>query len=189
MYASVQDTAVITCTKTGLRTIIAYKDEPWIGKAKCALEGAIFRYDSKSGTKMDNIKDIPESAIVARLEGSWKGKIYITSSGSSTKHLLIDVTDMPPLKKVVPNLEAQKENESRVVWQAVTSAIHAKKFEQATKKKTEIEDAQRQLAKKRAEAKEVFQPVYFNVKEDGRPTLTDAGKSAVAGQLSGKWSI
>lgn len=189
LYAAVQDTAVISCAKTGLKTIIYYKDEPWIGKPKQAVEGVIFRYDPNSRTRIDNIRDVPEDAIVARLEGSWKGKIYILGPKSSQKHCLIDVTDMAPVKKTVPSLSAQASNESRVVWDPVTQAILAKKFEYATKKKTEIEDAQRKLAKERNETNTKFEPKYFVVNEDGRPTLSAAGEAALKGQHDESWTL
>lgn len=189
LYASVQDTAVVSCAKTGLKAIIAYKDEPWIGKPKYALEGIIFRYNPTSASRTESIRDIPEDAIVARLEGTWKGKIYISGGKSSAKHVLIDVTDMPTIKKTVPALSAQKPNESRVVWDPVTQAILSKKFELATRYKTEIEDKQRKLAKDRTENKEDFTPEFFEVHEDGRPTLTAAGLKTLKGQHDQSWSL
>lgn len=188
LYAAVQDTAVITCEKTGLRTILWYKDEPWIGKPKYALEGIVFRYDPKSKAKMDTFKDVPEDAIIARLEGCWKSKVYISNPKTKERHVLMDVSDLQPVSKTVPTQSTQKKNESRVVWDPVTQAINAKKFEQATRNKTEIEDLQRKIAQDRAERKEVFEPVYFKVNSDGRPILTAAGQSVLQGQLDGTWS-
>lgn len=188
LYAAVQDTAQITCKSTSLKTILWYKDEPWIGKPKYAVEGVVFRHNSESSAKVDQIKDVPDDLVIARIEGCWKGKIYISNPRSRDRHLLLDVTDLTAIPKTVPDLKQQKSNESRLVWHPVTNAILAKQFEQATKKKTDIEDLQRKFAKERAERKELFVPAYFNVHDDGRPTLTDAGRALLTGQLNESWS-
>lgn len=189
LYAAIQDTANITCNKTGLKAILWYKDEPWIGKPKYAMEGIVFKFDPKSKQKTDNIKDVPEEAIIARLEGCWKGKIYISNARSREKHVLLDVSDLTSAPKSVPSLPQQKENESRVVWDSITQAIHAKKFETATRNKVEVEDAQRQVAKERSEKGEDFVPVFFSVNPDGRPSLTKAGEAALRGQHDESWSF
>ncbi|CCG82574.1 Putative uncharacterized protein [Taphrina deformans PYCC 5710] len=187
LYAAVQDTASITCTKTGLKAILWYKDEPWIGKPKYAMEGIVFKLDPK--VKQDNIKDVSEDAIIARLDGCWKNKIYIFNPRSKERHVLLDVSDLAPATKVVPSFAQQKSNESRTVWDSVTQAILGKKFETATKRKVDIEDAQRQVAKERAEKSEEFVPAYFKVNNDGRPTLTKAGEAVLAGQHNESWSF
>lgn len=189
LYAAVQDTAVIQCEKTRLKAILWYKDEPWIGKPKYAVEGIVFRYNPKGPSKMNDIKDVPEDAIIARIEGCWKNKIYISNPKSKDKHLLIDVSDLRPHEKTVPAPHQQKPNESRAVWEPVTRTILAKQFESATRRKTEIEDEQRRLAKEREEKNAPFEPTFFRVKEDGRPELTQVGKVAIQGQLSETWHL
>lgn len=188
LYAAIQDRAELTCKASSLKTVLWYKDEPWIGKPKYALEGALVRYNTDDGFKLDNIKDIPEDKMIARIEGCWKGKIYISNPRSRERQLLIDVTDLTTVPKTVPALSKQKSNESRAVWDSVTKAILGKRFEVATRNKTEIEDVQRKIAKERQEKNEVFVPTYFHVGKDGRPTLTQAGQAILAGQLDESWS-
>ncbi|ORY84445.1 hypothetical protein BCR37DRAFT_378472 [Protomyces lactucae-debilis] len=183
LYTTIQDSAVITCKQTGLRTIIIYKDEPWIGKPKFQIEGLIFRYNQDEDEDIVTCRDVPEEAIVAKIEGSWKGKYYISSPKSAERHVLLDVTDLLPVTKTVPPMEQQQINESRVVWDPVTKAILARDFVQATRNKTEIEDLQRTVAKERAAKEEPFVPVYFQVNGDGRPTLTEAGRRTLLGQF------
>lgn len=187
LYAAVQDTATIICKKTGLKAILWYKDEPWIGKPKYAMEGIVFKFDPK--LVQDNIKDVHEDAILARLEGTWKGKIYVFNPRSKERHVLIDVSDLTPAQKTTPALAQQKSNESRTVWDTVTQAILGRKFETATRNKVEIEDYQRQLAKERTEKGEEFVPKYFKVNEDGRPTLTIDGEKVLAGQHNESWAF
>jgi hypothetical protein len=183
LYTTIQDSAIITCKQSKLRTIVIYKDEPWIGKPKFQVEGVIFRFDPDEDEDIETLRDVPEEAIVAKIEGSWKGKYYISSPKSSERHVLLDVTDLLPVAKTVPPMAEQQSNESRVVWDPVTKAIHARDFVQATRNKTEIEDEQRRLAKERVAKEETFKPVYFVVNDDGRPTLTDAGRKMLLGQF------
>lgn len=187
LYAAVQDSAIITCEKSGLQAILVYKDEPWIGKPKYALEGVVFKYNPRAPA-IDQLRDVPEDAIIARIEGCWKTKIYISSARSSVKHLLIDVSDLTPAVKTVPNLSVQQANESRNVWDPVTQSILSKRFEQATRHKTEIEDAQRKIAKERAERNEAFVPKFFIVNDNGKPTLTEAGRRMIEGQHNETWA-
>lgn len=187
LYAAVQDTAQITCKASSLKTILWYKDEPWIGKPKYAVEGIVFRSNPEDDSKTDTLKDIAEDRIIARIEGCWKGKMYISSPRSRERHILLDVSDLTMAQKTVPHLSKQKPNESRVVWDSVTRAILAKQFEQATRNKTNIEDMQRKVAKKRQEKNEAFVPAYFQVSADGRPTLTAAGQAVLAGQHDESW--
>jgi len=61
-----------------------------------------------------------------------------------------------PLKKHPPRL-----------WHELTQAIEAKDMEAATRAKTAVEDAQRDLRRRRDESGEVFVPRYFQLR-DGR---------------------
>lgn len=61
-----------------------------MGKAKYALEGVIYEYDSsKEGADVEfsQAKDVPADRIVATLEGSWKGQIYWKHKGDKVSNL------------------------------------------------------------------------------------------------------
>ena len=71
------DTCYITCPKTGLKVILEYQEEGWLGRSQNKVNGVIFKYDSKNDT-VTKIRDLPEKDILARIEGSWQDKIHYT---------------------------------------------------------------------------------------------------------------
>jgi len=83
-------------------------------------------------------------------------------------------------------LEEQEPLESRRVWGKVIEAIHAKDFGRATKEKQIVEQRQRDEAAERKKKGEEYVPRFFDkAYEDGRPTLTAAGREVVEGLLKG----
>jgi len=65
--------------------------------------------------------------------------------------------------KWVPPIEEQEPYESRRLWSHLTEAILLKDMEQATVAKTAVEDAQRDLRKKRDESGEIHAPRFFEI--------------------------
>lgn len=63
------------------RAIITYGEESWITKPKFLVEGVIYETDGGASAEYTKIKQVPESAVVARLKGTWKGKINIKRKG------------------------------------------------------------------------------------------------------------
>lgn len=59
------------------RAIIVYSEESWITKPRFLTEGVIYEHDGTSATEYPTIKKVPEAAIVARIKGTWRGKITI----------------------------------------------------------------------------------------------------------------
>jgi hypothetical protein len=49
--------------------------QSWIGKARFLLEGVVYEYEGGTEAEYAKIKNVPEDKIVARFEGSWRGKI------------------------------------------------------------------------------------------------------------------
>ena len=82
LYISVADTCFVTCKKTKLKAILHYLDEGWVGKAQNKMQGVIYKYDPESDSRT-KIKEVPESDIVARLEGCWQEQIYFTRGSKS----------------------------------------------------------------------------------------------------------
>ena len=67
-----------------------------------------------------------------------------------------------------PTLETHIQEYTRSrLWYKLTQAIEAKDMEAATRAKTAVEDAQRDLRRRRDESGEVFVPRYFELR-DGR---------------------
>lgn len=85
LWAAICDSMTVTCrgSQAGkrLRTIVEYKDESWLTKAKYALDGIVYEYDhdvndaDDAAEEYKTIKSVPSDKIVAVIEGSWKGKI------------------------------------------------------------------------------------------------------------------
>lgn len=187
---TVADTCYVTCPKTGLKAILQYMEEGWIGRTQNKLEGVIFRYspDKDSATRL---KDVPESDIVARITGSWHGKIYFTPAGTKEPRLLIDITPLLPVAKSLPPSEEQLSNESLKFWSEVTAAIVDKQFSQATKLKQDIEERQRQRAAERNDKGVEWSPRFFTgaVTPLGKPELTEEGQKVLQGIRSGEFAL
>lgn len=105
--------------------------------------------------------------------------------------LLIDLRPLYPLPKIIPPVDQQLPNESQRFWSAVTAAIKAKRYTEATDLKTELEERQREKATKRKENKEAWKPRFFTnaVTADGRPDLTKDGKKALQGLQAEDYSL
>lgn len=103
------------------------------------------------------------------------------TSGLQDKHLLIDLSELWPAPKIIPPVDSQLPNESRMIWAPVTDAILAKQYTQATDYKTEIEERQRKKTAERKERNEEWQPRFFTTATtpSGRPQLTEDGKVAL----------
>jgi hypothetical protein len=187
---SVADTCYVTCPKTGMKAILQYMEEGWIGRSQNKMEGVIFRYNADKDT-ITRIKDVPEKDIIARITGSWHGKIYFTPAGSKEAKLLIDITPLFPVPKDLPPAEEQLSNESLKFWSDVTEAIVEKQFSQATKLKQDIEERQRQKAAERTEKKTEWKPRFFTgaVTPLGKPQLTEEGQKALQGIRSGEFAL
>jgi hypothetical protein len=187
---TVADTCYVTCPKTGMKAILQYMEEGWIGRSQNKMEGVIFRYSADKDT-VTKIKDVPEKDIIARITGSWHGKIYFTPAGSKQAILLIDITPLFPVTKSLPPNEQQLSNESLKFWSNVTNAIVEKQFSQATKLKQDIEERQRERAAERMEKGTEWSPRFFTgaVTPLGKPQLTEEGQKALEGIRSGNFAL
>ena len=65
------------CPKTGLKVILEYQEEGWLGRSQNKVLGVIFKYDPKNDT-VTKIKDVSEKDVLARIEGNWQDKVYYT---------------------------------------------------------------------------------------------------------------
>lgn len=153
LSVTVADSCYISCPKTRLKVILEYLEEGWLGRTQNKVAGVIFNYDPENDTKT-KIKEVAESDIVGRVEGSWMDKVYYTLgkepfAKSSEKILLLDLNPLTPVPKIIPPIDAQLKNESLRFWDGVTKAIKEKKFNLATTLKTELEEKQREKAKER----------------------------------------
>ncbi|KAH0542370.1 hypothetical protein FGG08_003215 [Glutinoglossum americanum] len=190
LSVTVSDVCYITCPKTKIKVILHYLEEGWLGKTLHRVDGVVFKYDPENDTK-SKIKDVPEADILARIEGSWVDKIFVTLPGSTDKILLVDLNPLLPVSKIVPLDEDQLPNESRKFWAEVTRAIHARDFGKATQLKHEIEERQRQKAAAWSSRNEEWKPRFFvgTVTPVGRPSLTKDGEEALRGLHEGRYKL
>ncbi|KAH8643733.1 hypothetical protein IG631_01196 [Alternaria alternata] len=187
LNVSVADSCFVTCPKTGLKVILEYQEEGWLGRSQNKVLGVIFKYDSKNDT-VTKIKDVSEKDVLARIEGNWQDKVYYTLGSKpfakvAEKNLIIDLNPLDPVAKIVPPLDQQLPNESLKFWDGVTNAIVGKQYGLATNLKTEIEEKQRQKAAERKAAEKEWKPRFFTgaVTPVGRPDLTQDGEEALKG--------
>ena len=202
LSVTVADTCFITCPKTGIKVILHYLEESWLGKAQNKVVGVIYKYDPDYDNTT-RVKDVPEEDVLARIEGSWQDQIQFTPSSSSVRdfqpfdfpephanisstketQLLIDLNPLFPTAKIVPPEKDQLPNESRKFWAEVTQAIVTKQYSEATKLKQELEERQRDKAAERESRNEEWKPRFFTepLKPNGRPELTEEGKLALKG--------
>ncbi|KAJ3074971.1 hypothetical protein HDU98_009641 [Podochytrium sp. JEL0797] len=162
-YITVSETTVVTCEESGLRCIFRYKDEPFFGSAKFAVEGKIYRFTPETKDLTDPSK-IPASQLVATLWGQWNAKVYAKIASTNTEGLLFDLQSSQTASKIVPHDSLMEENESRKLWGGVTKAIGDKDFKLATRLKREIEDEQRRIRAVREEEEEAFESRFFEFK-------------------------
>ncbi|KAF2033393.1 hypothetical protein EK21DRAFT_98385 [Setomelanomma holmii] len=195
LSVSVADSCYITCPKTGLKVILEYLEEGWLGRTQNKVVGVIFKYDPKNDT-FTKIKDVPEKDVTARIEGSWQDKVYYTLGSKpfnkiTEKNLIIDLNPLDPIPKVVPPLEEQLPNESLKFWEHVTNAIVGRQYSLATTLKTEIEDKQRKKAAERKATEKEWKPRFFTgaVTPVGRPDLTADGEEALKGLHAEKYQL
>ncbi|KAL4073682.1 hypothetical protein J3A83DRAFT_4504961 [Scleroderma citrinum] len=202
-YITVADTTIITCTGSEngqrLRTVLEYKDESWIGRAQFLVEGVIHTYQEgeTEHEQWTKVKHVPQSCVLAHLEGCWKGQIRwrrtasATASGSSVSlpstpdyQTLVDLAALRIIPKVVRPLAMQLPNESRKLWDNVTSRLLKKEYNDATKHKLAIEQRQRDEAGARKRTGKEFIPCYFEKDiNSGIPILTADGQKALEEEL------
>lgn len=193
LYVSLSDHCIISCPKTGYSCVLEYKEEKWLGKAKCEVEGKIYYQVPKPGasledyffcsgntadsevdkqlkkkTRKEQVKKIFQNhQVVGDISGSWKGEIFYTLSDSNPK-LLVDISKIRGIPKIVRPLNEQSPLESRNIWKELTEALIARDFTTASRAKLAVEDAQRKLANERKQKEEDFIPYYFEKEDVGK---------------------
>ncbi|KIJ29302.1 hypothetical protein M422DRAFT_188714 [Sphaerobolus stellatus SS14] len=189
-YATLGDSTYITMTggksEVKYRAIIDYKEESWLGKAQFALEGVIYTYDEDETIHEEwtKVKHVPKDRVVAEFEGSWKHRIRWRKPLESEWKTLIDLSTLHVIPKSVRPLSKQTSNESRKLWEKVTTNLLKKEYNEATKYKLAIEQRQRDVAADRKKKGVEFQPVFFEKDfETGEVKLTPEGEKAVKAEL------
>ncbi|KAG1849633.1 hypothetical protein DFJ58DRAFT_842580 [Suillus subalutaceus] len=158
-YITVGDSTIVTCVcAKGVlyRAVIEYKEESWLGCAHFLVEGAIHTYDERSTEyeEWTKVKYVPAAGVVAVFDECWRNHIRwwrtaasppgpstsasAASSSSTPKTEYATLVDFSTLfvvlKKVLPP-EKQLPNESRKLWDAVTTRLLPQEYREGTKAK------------------------------------------------------
>lgn len=157
-------------SSSGYRTVIEFLPKPWFSGGYHQIKGII-------------CKEGQETQPLYRISGNWTTKCYIQNCGNDKEELFFDVETIRPKKLIAP-LSAQKDNESRKVWDKVTKALDDGNYGLAAKEKTEIEETQRALRKERKENKETWKPMFFEFIPDSASADEGDGKGSTHDQIA-----
>lgn len=72
----------MTCKKNGLKVILHYVEEGWLGRTQNKVEGVIYKCDVETD-KTTRIKDVPDKDVIGRIEGCWTDKVYFSRGSTS----------------------------------------------------------------------------------------------------------
>jgi len=104
---------------------------------------------------------------LGEVSGTWSHSMHYKSTKGKERQVLFDVaTDGKNIAvmHIKPQSE-QEPNESGRLWSKLTAAIHAKDMEAATEAKAEVEDSQREIARKREASGEKHHPRFFEQRD------------------------
>ncbi|KAM4056617.1 oxysterol-binding protein [Hirsutella rhossiliensis] len=197
LNVSVSEMAYISCPQSGIKTILHYVEEGWLGRTTNKIDGVIFKYDPENDDKT-RVQDVPEKDVLARLNGPWREKVIFTLGPRAIKSvppdeqfIIIDLGPLTVAPKVLPPQDQQLPNESLNLWSGVTEAICSKQFAKATNLKIELEESQREKAREREKTGEEWKPVFFEhvTGNGGKPDLTNKGKLVLDRAQKGEWSM
>lgn len=186
-YATIGESTTITCKKDDIavgryRTIIGYIGESWLRSPKYALEGVIYKVEDEAELEWTKVKQVPADRVVATFEGSWRGEVRWKTPKDAKPKVLLNMVPLAVAPKTVAPLDQQDPRESRKVWAGVTEALLAKNYSLASKRKQELEQAQRDRAEERKKTGEEHRPRFYEVEGEGwrgKPVLSEEGRRAV----------
>ncbi|KAG6919478.1 hypothetical protein DXG01_005737 [Tephrocybe rancida] len=150
MVLELGDTCTAKNDKNGMFADLEFKTKGFFSGTYNAIAGRIRHSNTEVG----------------ELSGRWSHTMEIKSAKTGQKRVLFDaVKDGPNMApKWVPPEDEQEPNESRRLWQDLTTAIGHKDMEAATDAKSVVEDAQRERRKRLDESGGKHEPRFFEFK-------------------------
>lgn len=142
-------------SSSGYISVIEYSGRGYFSGKKNSFKARIFKNKAASESK--------ENALYT-IQGQWSGKsqIYPGSSTSSKNFSeFYDANSKDPEHLVVKPIAEQHDLESRKAWKSVAEAIKLGNYDLIHKKKSELENAQRELRKKEKETAVHWQTRFF----------------------------
>lgn len=120
-------------------------------------------YDAIQGLVRDN-----KGKELYEISGKWNDIMYIKDLKTGKKDVFFNTHENKPLIPKIRPIDEQGKYESRRLWEKVTNALAIRDHKIATDEKFQIEDYQRQLAKKREEDGVEWHPKLFRKVKPGK---------------------
>ena len=143
----------IKCKKTGYAAEMEFKLKGMFGGVLNEISGRI----------------LLGKRVLGMLSGTWDQSVHLTDLNKGTVEEFWSVnkeTKASRLQRFIVDPSLQREFESACLWKHVAAAIKNRDQVVATEQKTILEDHQRQEAKLRKEAGEVWVPKFFEYNVD-----------------------
>lgn len=159
MVLELGDMCAVKCEQTNMVCDVEFKTKGFFSGSYNAVAGRVKR----NGTD------------VADVSGLWSSAMDYKATKSGEKRVLFDAAKENIVEKFVFPEEEQEPNESQRLWTKLTDAIHHKDMDAATDAKTEVENAQREAARKREETGAKHVPRFFELNKKGQwvPKIVD----------------
>ncbi|CAE6401552.1 unnamed protein product [Rhizoctonia solani] len=152
MVLELGDMCAVKCEKTGMICDVDFKTKGFFSGSYNAVAGRV-----KQG-----------NTDIADVSGLWSSSMEYKSLKTGEKRMLFDAAKENIVEKFVYPEEEQEPNESQRLWTKLTDAIHHKDMEAATDAKSEVENAQREAARKREETGAKHVPRFFEQNKAGQ---------------------
>ncbi|QRV76481.1 oxysterol binding protein [Ceratobasidium sp. AG-Ba] len=152
MVLELGDMCAVKCEQTNMVCDVEFKTKGFFSGAYNAVVGKVKR----------------SGAEIAEVSGFWSSAMEYKSSKTGEKRVLFDAAKENIVEKFVFPEEEQEPNESQRLWTKLTDAIHHKDMDAATDAKAEVENAQREAARKREESGAKHVPRFFEVNKQGQ---------------------
>ncbi|KAM8826862.1 oxysterol-binding protein-related protein 10-like isoform 2-T2 [Synchiropus picturatus] len=147
----------VSCAQSGYSAAVTFHTKPFCG-------GKVHRVTAE-------VRNNTTGNVVCKAQGEWNKTLEFTSSSGESK--VVDTSKLPVYKKKIRPLQKQNENESRRIWQHVTSSLKAGNMDAATEHKRQLEERQRHELKLRTANKTEWKPKHFKKEASTfrKPTL------------------
>ncbi|KAB5588656.1 Oxysterol-binding protein [Ceratobasidium theobromae] len=152
MVLELGDMCAVKCEKTGMMCDVEFKTKGFFSGSYNAVAGRVKQ----------------NGAEIAEVSGLWSSSMEYRSTKTNEKRVLFDASKENIVEKFVYPEEEQEPNESRRLWIKLTEAIYRKDMDAATDAKSEVENAQREAARKREEGGVKHAPRFFEQNKSGQ---------------------
>ncbi|TPP67781.1 Oxysterol-binding protein 11 [Fasciola gigantica] len=160
-WVELADKVAITCPQTGYSASVTFHTKPMRSNKLHRISAEVFGPTPPMTNGASAERPGSSSApLIARVTGEWNGIMEFEHLTRCGRNWLINVSELPIAPKHVRPIESQRPEESRRLWQHVTTALQAGNIREATERKRELEERQRASEKYRVRHRIPF-PVKF----------------------------